>query len=174
FDAFMSWTVPYAREWLRRAAPYRPYWLEEPLPADQLEAMAALRRDSDVPLTAGEHLYGRWEAYRYIEAGAVDVMQADPEWCGGVTELVQICTAASLRGVPVIPHGHGVRAALHVVASRPPSVCPKIEYLVNHVRRKLHFEKDFPVPVDGRVAVGTAPGFGIELDDSKIETVDTL
>ncbi|MEQ7124195.1 enolase C-terminal domain-like protein [Actinopolymorpha sp. B11F2] len=174
FDAFMSWTVPYAREWLRRAAPYRPYWLEEPLPADQLEAMAALRRETDVPLTAGEHLYGRWEAFRYIEAGAVDVMQSDPEWCGGVTELVQICTVASLRGVPVIPHGHGVRAALHVVASRPPSVCPKIEYLVNRVYQKLHFEKDFPTPVDGRVAVGTAPGFGIELDESKIETVDTL
>jgi L-rhamnonate dehydratase len=174
FDAFMSWTMPYAREWLRRAAPYRPYWLEEPLPADQLEAMAALRRETEVPLTAGEHLYGRWEAFRYIEAGAVDVMQSDPEWCGGVTELVHICTVASLRGVPVIPHGHGVRAALHVVASRPPSVCPKIEYLVNRVHQKLHFEKDFPTPVDGRVAVGTAPGFGIELDDTKIEAIETL
>jgi L-rhamnonate dehydratase len=174
FDAFMSWTVPYAREWLRRASPYRPYWLEEPLPADQLEAMAALRRETDVPLTAGEHLYGRWEAHRYIESGAVDVMQADPEWCGGVSELVQICTVASLRGVPVIPHGHGVRAALHVVASRPPSVCPKIEYLVNRVYQKLHFEKDIPTPVDGRVTVGTTPGFGIELDDAKVETIDTL
>lgn len=174
FDAFMSWTVPYAREWLRRVASYRPYWLEEPLPADQLEAFAALRRETDVPLTAGEHLYGRWEAYRYIEAGAVDVMQSDPEWCGGVTELVQICTVASLRGVPVIPHGHGIRAALHVVASRPPSVCPKIEYLVRHVPHKLHFEKDFPVPVGGRVVVGTGPGFGIELDEGKIDAIETL
>jgi L-rhamnonate dehydratase len=91
-----------------------------------------------------------------------------------VSELVQICTVASLRGVPVIPHGHGVRAALHVVASRPPSVCPKIEYLVNRVYQKLHFEKDIPTPVDGRVTVGTTPGFGIELDDAKVETIDTL
>lgn len=173
FDAFMSWTVPYAREWLRRAAPYRPYWLEEPLPADQLEAMATLRRDSAIPITAGEHLYGRWEVFRYLEAGAIDVVQSDPEWCGGVTELVQICTVASLYGVPVIPHGHGIRSALHVVASQPPSVCPKIEYLVEKVRHKLHFEVNPPVPIDGKVEVGTAPGFGIELDDDKIDRIET-
>lgn len=174
FDAFMSWDAPYAREWLRRAEEYRPYWLEEPLPADQLEAMAALNRETAVPITAGEHLYGRWEANRYLKAGAISVLQSDPEWCGGVSELVQICTVASLWGVPVIPHGHGLRSSLHVVASRPPSVCPKIEYLVNKKPIKLHFELDPPVPADGRVAVGTAPGFGIELDESKISNTSVL
>ncbi|MGH3504331.1 MAG: enolase C-terminal domain-like protein, partial [Nocardioidaceae bacterium] len=174
YDAFMSWTSTYAREWLRRAAPYRPYWLEEPLPADQLEAMARLAQDSPVPLAAGEHLYSRWEAHRYLQSGALAVLQTDPEWCGGVSELLQISTAASLWGLPVIPHGHGIRASLHVVASRPPSVCPKIEYLVYHVPTRLHFELDPPTPVDGRVAISTAPGFGIELDQPKITETQLL
>jgi L-rhamnonate dehydratase len=44
-------------------------------------------------------------------------VQTDPEWCGGVTELARICALAKSFGVPVIPHGHGLHAAIHVVAS---------------------------------------------------------
>ncbi|MEQ7008753.1 enolase C-terminal domain-like protein [Actinopolymorpha sp. B17G11] len=174
FDAFMSWNLPYAREWLRRAGQFRPYWLEEPLPPDQLEATATLNRESEVPISAGEHLYGRWEAQRYLAAGAVSILQSDPEWCGGVSELVHISTVGSLHGVPVIPHGHGIRAALHVVASQPPSICPRVEYLLEFMPFKLHFEQVVPTPVDGRITLGTEPGFGIAFDESRIDDIRTL
>ena len=96
-------------------------------------------------------------------------MQADPEWCGGVSELVKICTVASLHDVQVIPHGHSIYAALHVVASQSPMTCPLVEYLVLKMSSYYHFEKDSPRPVRAHIALPERPGFGIEWDSTKIE-----
>jgi len=57
-------------------------------------------------------------------------VQADPEWCGGISELLKIGTVASLYDVPVIPHGHSLHAALHVIASQSPMTFPLAEFLV--------------------------------------------
>jgi len=73
--------------------------------------------------------------------------------------------------VRVVPHGHNIHAALHVVASQSPMTCPLAEYLIHFKPSKTHFEKDPPVPVNGRIALPTRPGFGIELDESKVREV---
>jgi L-rhamnonate dehydratase len=146
----------------------RPRWIEEPFLADRIDAFAALRKASSVPVASGEHFYGRWEANDYLKAGAISVVQADPEWCGGVSELVKICNIASLYDAVVIPHGHSLHAALHVVASQSPSVCPLVEYLVSKMQSYYHFEKNVPRPVKGHITLPERPGFGIELDDTKI------
>jgi len=86
-----------------------------------------------------------------------------------VSELVKICTLASVHGVNVIPHGHSLHAAMHVVASQPIEVCPLVEYLIQKMRRYYDFEKHQPKPVDGMLELPDRPGFGIELDESKIE-----
>ena len=75
-------------------------------------------------MATGEHFYGRWQVNRFLRADALDVVQADPEWCGGVSELVKICTLASANDVHVMPHGHNIHAALHVVASQSPMTWP--------------------------------------------------
>jgi L-alanine-DL-glutamate epimerase-like enolase superfamily enzyme len=98
------------------------------------------------------------------------VIQCDPEWCGGTTELVKICTVASIYDVPVIPHGHSLHAALHLIASQSPAVCPLAEYLILKMRSYYHFEKHAPVPNRAHFTLTDAPGYGIELDDSKIES----
>jgi len=97
-------------------------------------------------------------------------VQCDPEWCGGITELQKICTVASVFDVPVIPHGHSLHAALHVIASQSPAVCPLAEYLVLKMRSYYHFEKSGPAPVNAHFALPEAPGFGIELDPAKVES----
>ncbi len=106
---------------------------------------------------------------RYLDAQAVSVVQADPEWCGGVSELLKICHLASAAGVQVIPHGHSLHAALHVVASQSPAVCPMVEYLILKMRSYYHFEKQPPVPVRGKIALPERPGFGVEFDPGKVE-----
>ena len=169
FDAFMGWDRGYATRFARAVEPLAPAWLEEPFGPEQLEAYADLRSRTAVPIAAGEHLYGRFEVQRYLQAGALDVVQSDPEWCGGVSELVRIATVASLHDVPVIPHGHGLHAALHVVASQPPSTCPMAEYLLHVMPGRHHFELDPPVPVGGSFRLPEKPGFGIELDEAKVE-----
>jgi L-rhamnonate dehydratase len=169
FDAYQGWSLDYAIAWAKQVEPYRPRWIEEAFPADQIETFAALRRATSIPVASGEHIYGRWEAHRYLQAGALSVIQADPEWCGGVSELRRICTVASLFNAPVIPHGHSLHAALHTIAAQSPAVCPVAEFLITKMRSYYHFEKQPPMPVDARVALPVRPGFGIEFDPARIE-----
>jgi L-alanine-DL-glutamate epimerase-like enolase superfamily enzyme len=102
-----------------------------------------------------------------LRAGAISVVQADPEWCGGVSELVKICHVASLFDAQVIPHGHSVHAALHVVASQSPATCPLVEYLYSKMQSYYWFEKVHPAPVKGFIALPDRPGFGIEFDPAR-------
>ncbi len=169
FDAYSGWNLDYALAWAKRVEQYQPRWIEEAFHPEKIESFAELRRKTSIPVASGEHFYGRWEVHEYLKAGAVSVVQADPEWCGGVSELVKICAVSSLFDAQVIPHGHGIHAALHVVASQPPMTCPWIEYLINKMSSYHHFEKrDYKV-VKGHVDLPERPGFGIELDESKIE-----
>lgn len=170
FDAYMGWSLDYAISWSKQVERYRPRWIEEAFPPDRLEAFVALRKATSIPVASGEHFYGRWEANRYLAQGAVSVVQADPEWCGGVSELVKICDLAAVYDAQVIPHGHAVHAALHTVASRTPATCPLVEYLIASRPNYYYFEKHAPVPVDGRIELPDRPGFGIEFDETRVES----
>ena len=86
-------------------------------------------------------------------------------------KIIHLCSA---RGVKLIPHCHNIHAALHLVASQSPAVCPYGEYLLNHVPEKLHFMKDPPLAANGQVTLRERAGFGIELDASKIERQEAL
>jgi L-alanine-DL-glutamate epimerase-like enolase superfamily enzyme len=169
FDVFQGWSLDYAISWAKQVEVYRPRWIEEAFPADKIDSFAQLRKSTSVPVASGEHFYGRGEVYDYLKAGAVSVVQADPEWCGGVTELVKICAIASLFDAQVIPHGHSLHAALHVVASQSPGTCPLVEYLVTKMQSYYHFEKFALTPVRGKITLPDRPGFGIEFEDAKVE-----
>jgi len=104
----------YALAWTRRVEQYKPRWIEEPFQTANLDAFIELSRETSIPVATGEHFYGRWDVHKFLKNDAIMVVQADPEWCGGVSELVKMCTLASVHGVNVIPHGHSIHAAMHV------------------------------------------------------------
>jgi len=169
FDSFQGWDLNYAIAWAKQVERYHPWWMEESFPADKIDSFAQLRRSTSIPVASGEHIYNRWEAHEYLKAGALSVLQSDPEWCGGVSELVKVCAIASVYDVRVIPHGHSLHAALHVVASQSPLTCPLVEYLLTKMSTYYHFEKQ-PLKVErGKIALPERPGFGIELDPAKVE-----
>src|SRR5262245_17990610 len=174
FDAYQGWDLQYAIEWCRKVEQYRPYWLEEAVPMSDLESFIRLSKATSVPIATGEHLYGRWEAEQFFKADALQFIQADPEWCGGVSETVKVAHLASVHGVKLLPHCHNVHAALHIVASQSPSVCPFGEYLINHVPEKLHFMKEPLLTTNGLVQLSEKSGFGIELDPAKVEKQEVL
>jgi L-rhamnonate dehydratase len=174
FDTFSGWDLNYALEWAHQVEKYRPHWMEESTHPEKIESFATLRRSTTIPIASGEHFYGRWEVERYLQAGALSVVQADPEWCGGVSELLKIGTVASLHDVPVIPHGHSIHAALHVIASQSPMTFPLAEYLIIKMLTYYHFEKDPPFPNRAHFTLPQRPGFGIEFDRSKIESQTVL
>ena len=174
FDAFMGWDYPFALAWCKAVESYHPYWIEEAFPTNRVNLFAKLSRSTTVPVATGEHFYNRWEVKQFLEADAIQIVQADPEWCGGVSELAKICHLASSFGVKVFPHGHNIHAQLHVVASQSPEVCPLVEYLINYVPGKLHFQKNPLLTENGKIALPTKSGFGIELDEDKIEQQEVL
>jgi L-rhamnonate dehydratase len=175
FDAWNSWDVPYTKRMAQLAAEYRPWWFEEPVMADRISEYAEIRRSVSllVAISGGEHEYTRWGIKALLEAGAVDVLQPDPTWAGGLTEMVKICALASAYGIPVIPH-HGGLASLHLIASQTLTTCPIQEWLLQHGRRDMVFLKHKIEPVNGYFALSDAPGLGIELDDSAIESREEI
>jgi L-alanine-DL-glutamate epimerase-like enolase superfamily enzyme len=174
FDAFSGWDLQYALAWAKAAEPYHPYWIEEPFRSDQLENFAFLHRSTSIPVATGEHFYARWEVLRFLQAEALSVVQADPEWCGGTSELMKICALVSAYGIRLIPHNHNIHAALHVVFSQSPALCPLMEFLINSQPSKSYFEKDFPSPQNGRFALPQRAGFGIEFDSAKVEDMSVF
>jgi L-rhamnonate dehydratase len=174
FDAYSGWDQNYALEWARRVEQYRPHWMEEVTHPEKVDSFAEIHRSTTVPVASGEHFYGRWEVERYLQANALSVVQADPEWCGGTSELLKIGVVASLHDVPVIPHGHSLRAAINIIASQSPMTFPLGEYLILKMQHYYHFESNPMVPVKAHIALPTEPGFGIVLDQAKIESQTPL
>ncbi|HTX34088.1 MAG TPA: enolase C-terminal domain-like protein [Bryobacteraceae bacterium] len=174
FDVYSGWNLSYALEWAKQVERYRPRWIEEATQAEKIGAFAELHRGTSIPIASGEHIQGRWEVYDYLKEGALSVVQCDPEWCGGTSELVKICALASIFDVPVIPHGHSIHAALHVIASQSPAVCPLAEHLILKMQSYYHFERNPPVVKQAHLALPDSPGYGIELDEAKVESREMM
>lgn len=169
FDAFMGWTVTYAIATVRELEVVRPYWMEEPVPPERVSEFRKIRGAAQVPIATGEHIYTRWQTKELLVNGAVDVLQNDPDWTGGITELVKIASLASAFEVPLVAHGHSLLAALHVAGSQSPATVPFVEYLIRHQPGKQNFHTETVAPVNGQVTLTTAPGMGFALDEHKIE-----
>ena len=74
----------------------------------------------------------------------------------------------------MIPHGHSLHAALHLIASQSPAVCPLAEYLILKMKSYYHFESHPPVLEKAHFSLPDRPGYGIELDESKIEARELM
>ena len=174
FDAFMGWDPTYAADMLRGLEEVEPYWVEEPLPPERVSAFRRLAATSRIRLATGEHATTRWQIKELLDSGAIGVIQADQDWAGGITEQLHICSLCSAYDVPVIAHGHAVPAALHVAASQSPRTVPMVEYLVRVQERNQFFQCTIHRPERGSIALPTAPGLGIDLDEAKIQARSEL
>jgi L-alanine-DL-glutamate epimerase-like enolase superfamily enzyme len=174
FDAFMGWDLPYAIQMVRALAPLGPTWMEEPVPPERVGALRQIRQAAGVPIATGEHVYTRWQVKELLAGEAVDVVQADPDWTGGISELVKICALSSAFEVPVIAHGHSLLPALHVAAAQSPQTVPMVEYLLRYQEHKQFFHAPIYRPSSGALALPDLPGLGIVLDETKIEGREEL
>jgi L-rhamnonate dehydratase len=163
FDAFMGWDLTYATDMLRGLGDVEPYWVEEPVPPEHLSAFRRLALTSGIRLATGEHAYTRWQVRELLDSG-VGLIQTDPDWTGGISEQVHICSLCSAYDVPVVAHGHAMAVPVHIAASRSPQAVPIVEYLVRIQERNQWFHRMAIHPVDGAISVPTEPGLGIDLD----------
>jgi L-alanine-DL-glutamate epimerase-like enolase superfamily enzyme len=127
-DAYMGWDYGYALEMSRRLAPFNLSWIEEPLMPQLVHQYADLRRARpDQRWSCGEHSYTKWDFAELIRERSVDILQADFNRAGGLTEARKICALAEAAGLPVYPHSNEAHN-LAVVYSQPAHVCPVVEY----------------------------------------------
>ena len=168
-DAWSSWNVPYAVRMAEELADFGIRWLEEPVMADSLQSYIDIQRASPIDISGGEHEYTRWGFRQIVENRAMDVLQPDIYWCGGISETVKICALASAFDLPVIPHGHSSHATAHLIASQPPTVTPIQEFLIKWNAVHQFFLKDPLNPVNGEITVPDAPGLGLAIDESKVD-----
>lgn len=174
FDAWSSWNVPYTQRMAELAAEYRPWWFEEPVMADMIPQYAEIRRTvSEVAISGGEHEYTRWGIRALLDAEAVDILQPDPTWAGGLTEMTKICALASANGIPVIPH-HGGMASSQLIASQTITTCPIQEWLLQHGRRGQVFLRHKIEPVEGHIELPKGPGLSMALDEGAIDSREEI
>ena len=167
-DAWSSWDVPYAIRMAHELAEYGIRWLEEPVLADKLDSYLEIQRSSPIAIAGGEHEYTRWGFRAIVENRAMDVLQPDIYWCGGISETLKICALASTFDLPVIPHGHSSHATAHLIASQPPTTTPIQEFLIKWNIVHQFFLQDPLLPVAGTITVPDAPGLGLAIDESKV------
>lgn len=172
-DIYMSWDVPYTIRMYQRLHQYRIAWLEEPVLPDDYDGYRAIRSAVDTMVTGGEHEYTLAGFRRLIEEGCVDIVQPDIYRAGGPTALRRIAAMAEAHHVKLVCHGVGT-PTYHFLATLGAQTTPFAEY-VDIYKDATHnwVLTDDPRPQDGKIALGTAPGFGYELNPRVFSRPDT-
>lgn len=168
YDCWMSLDVDYAARLAHAVSELGVAWIEEALPPDDYSGLRRLRdrMPPDMMLTTGEHEYTA-KGFRLLCEAGVDILQPDPAWCGGLTELLRISAVAQTFGVKVIPHVGGM-PAYHFVATRPDGDLAEFPVLsadggeVTGQHSPLFTGE--VLPVDGWITPNDEPGFGLTLN----------
>lgn len=152
-------------------APYKPMFFEEPVFPENISALSEVRAKSPVAIAAGERMYSKYDFAEAIRKNAVDYLQPDIRYCGGITEMRSIFEMAQASFLSVAPHNvHGLvgtAATLQTAAAMPNAVI--LEYSIEQTALKYGLFKTDIRFSDGYVHIPQGPGIGIELDDAQAE-----
>jgi L-alanine-DL-glutamate epimerase-like enolase superfamily enzyme len=163
-DANQAWTPADAAARIAELAPFRPLWMEEPIPADcSHEAWRALADASAVPLAAGENLRGPEAFGEAIDTGYLRFVQPDVGKWGGVSGGIAVARSAAARSIAYCPHwlagGVGLAASMHALAgSGSAEGYAEVDANPNPLREDVF---RFAI-VDGWITLSDAPGLGFE------------
>jgi len=146
------------------------WWLEDPVPPENLDVQAEVTKSTTTPITVGENRYRVTELRRLIEDQAVDIVAPDLPKVGGMRETRKIADVANQYYVPVAMHNVAspiaTVAAAHVGAAVPNSLA------VEYHSYELGWWEDLveeDVIVDGSIEVPEKPGLGLTLDLDTVE-----
>ena len=157
-DANMGWSPEEALERGRRLAEYRPRWLEEPSPPEAVDGHARLARALPMPIAVGESLHSVDEFRRYVEAGAVGVVQIDPVTNGGITPALAVLRLADEAGIATSSHYTDELSTHLLCASANPIYVEKHAFALDPYLERPQ------VVTGGAVQPTDEPGTGLRFD----------
>ena len=169
-DCWQSMNLTYASKLANAIEEYEPRWLEEAGMPDRIDTYRQLRERTSIPISGAEHEYTRWGFRRFIEAEALDILQPDIYWCGGLSETLKIATLATTYDLITIPHGHSTPAGIHFSVSQSPIHTPYQEYLLKWNEVHQFFLKHPLRPQNGNIMAPSTPGMNMDLDETKIDS----
>jgi len=147
--------------------PYAPFFFEEPTRPENVDALARLRAQTEIPIATGEMLYTKWEFRELMVKDACDILQPDICCCGGIMELKKIAAMAEAFYLEIAPHNPmGPLATVinvHLAASITNFLI--LEYVPDDRPIRRDLLKAALQPVDGYLPVPEAPGWGVELNE---------
>jgi len=168
-DANNAWDPKTAVKAIEHFEPFDPYFIEEPVPVENLSGSAWVKRVSRVPIAGYETLsiHARWGYQELLQKEAVDIVQFDVTWCGGLTEARKIAHLAAAHQLVCIPHcfssAVALAATLHLLCSIPNSAYIEIDVTPNPLRDEI-ISEPFIVTNAGTVKAPKNPGLGIKMD----------
>lgn len=168
---------PMAKILAKELEPYRPMFIEEPVLAENNEALRELSKHTSIPIATGERMFSRWDFKTLLSEGYADIIQPDLSHAGGITECKKIASMAEAYDVALAPHCPlgpiALAACLQVDATAHNAFIQEqslgIHYnetsdLLDYIADPSVFEYR-----DGYVRIPQGPGLGIEINEEHVK-----
>ena len=176
-DAYMGWTLDYAKRMLPLLEPFHLRWLEEPVIPDDIHGYAELKSYGRIPIAGGEHEFTVAGFRDLLQAHAVDYIQFDTNRVGGITQARKIAALAEAHAIPVIPHAgqmHNYHVVMASLNSPMAEYFPIVDVEVGNELFWYLFAGE-PKAKDGCIDLADdVPGFGLTMDESRVQDFEVL
>ena len=154
----------------QKLEPFDPFFYEEPIPPDNIDAMAEVQRAINLPIATGERLYTRWDFRTLFEKQAARIIQPDICHVGGILELKKIAAMAETYYISVQPHNSNgpisTLASLHLDASIPNCIFQEFFFPYLELYNEMLTE---PIKCqNGYLEIPTSPGLGSDINEEFI------
>jgi galactonate dehydratase len=169
-DMHARYDYPTGQQVAKRMEPLNLMWLEEPVPAENVDAYRLIAAETSTPICAGENAYLAHGFRRLLEMGAVDIVMPDLQKAGGLGEGQRIANLANLYYVPFAPHMVasflGAMASCHVCASVPNFMILEWQtYFDTNAMYKEIVTYDGRRVEKGFIRISEKPGIGVEINE---------
>ena len=154
----------------QKLEPFDPFFYEEPIPPDNIDAMAEVQRAINLPVATGERLFTRWDFRTLFEKQAARIIQPDVCHVGGIFELKKIAAMAETYYVAVQPHNSNgpisTLANLQLDASIPNCIFQEFFFPYLELYNEMLTE---PIKCqNGYLEIPTSPGLGSDINEEFI------
>jgi L-rhamnonate dehydratase len=176
-DAYMGWTLDYAKRMLPLLEPFRLRWLEEPVIPDEVHGYVELKSYGRIPIAGGEHEFTLYGFRDLLEARALDYIQFDTNRVGGITQARKIAAMAEAYSVPVIPHAgqmHNYHVVMASLNSPMAEYFPVVDVEVGNELFWYIFEGE-PKAEGGNIDLDdNVPGLGLSINEAGLDRFEVL
>ena len=163
----------------KRVEPLNLLWLEEPIPAENVEAYRMVSQETSTPIAAGENIYLAYGFRRLLEIGGVDAVMPDMQKCGGLGEGQRIANLANLYYIPFAPHMVasflGAMACAHVCVSVPNFLIMEWQsyFHTNPMYKEIVTYDEGDWVADSFMKVSNKPGIGVDINQEAMKKYAT-